>query len=381
MIFLLIMAVFFSMLGRAIFSPLMPYLQNELAISLTAVGTLFLLVSISFSLVMVFSGYLTAWLGHGITVVIALVMILVGLVISACAGNAMILAVGMICIGAGGGTYAPSGIAMINNKISIEKRSTAFSFHEIGPNTAILLSPLIVLATVPLLGWRGVLLLIAFFTGIAALAFYLFGASESGVGAKPNLSTIGIILRLPSVYVAMLLFSVSLAGLHGVYSILPAYLVEHSMWSAEHVNSLVTLSRIISISVLLLAGPMIKIMGKRGTMSAVLLFTGLLIGFISVAEGRLLEIVVVLQPACIAVMFPALLSSLAGIGEAWYQNVTTSLVVTVGMIVGSGVVPVLVGVLSDLGIGWSGFMVLALCMFLAVVVLMLNPSFGKQSNY
>ena len=110
----------------------------------------------------------------------------------------------------------------------------------------------------------------------------------------------------------------------------------------------------------------------------VLLFTGLLTGLISVAEGRLLAVVVVFQPALIAVMFPAQLSCLAEIGEAWYQNVTTALVVTVGMIVGSGVVPALVGVLGDLGIGWSGFVALALFMFLAVVILIANPSFGTR---
>lgn len=378
MIMLLIIAVFFSMVGRTIFSPLMPYLQEDLAISLTSVGTLFLLSSISYALVMVFSGYLTAWIGHGNTVVAALLMITVGMVISATAGDTLMLAVGMICIGGGGGTYAPSGIAMVNTRISIEKRSTAFSFHELGSNGAVLLAPVIVLASFPLLGWRGILLLIAFLCCVTSIIFYVFGAAESGVGAKPNLRTIGTILRLPKAYVAMLVFSTSITGLHGVYSILPAYLVEQSHWSAEHVNSLVTLSRIISISVLLLAGPIIKMLGKRKTLIVVLLFTGLLTGLISVAEGRMLAIVVVLQPALIGVMFPAQLSCLAEVGEAWYQNVTSALIITVGMIAGAGVVPALVGLLGDMGLGWCGFVSLGLFMYLTVFVLLLNPSFGRR---
>lgn len=378
MIVLLIFAVFFSLVGRAIFSPLMPYLQEDLTLSLATVGTLFLLVSVSFSLVMICSGFLTAWVGHGNTVVAALVLIMIGLVISASAGNAMILAVGMIFIGAGGGTYAPSGIAMINNKISAEKRSTAFAFHELGSNGAVLLAPLIVLAAVPLLGWRGVLLLIAFPTGVASIVFYFFGTRESGVGAKPNLSIIGTILRLPHAYVGMLMFSTSLAGLHGVFAILPAYLVEQSTWSAEHVNSLVTLSRLISIFMLLLAGPIIKTIGKRNTMIVVMLFTGLMTGLISVAQGILLEIVVVFQPALIAIMFPAQLSCLAEIGESWYQNVTTALVVTVGMTVGAGVVPALIGVMGDLGIGWFGFVCLSIFMMTAVVALIMTPAFGRR---
>lgn len=42
-------------------------------------------------------------------------------------------------------------------------------------------------------------------------------------------------------------------------------------------------------------------------------------------------------------MYTAQLSCLAEIGEAWYPNVTIVLAVTVGMIVGAGVVPALVG--------------------------------------
>ena len=129
---------------------------------------------------------------------------------------------------------------------------------------------------------------------------------------------------------------------------------------------------------LLFAGPIIKIAGKRNTIIVVLLFTGMLTGLISVAEGHILEIVVVFQPALIAVMYPAQLSCLAEIGEAWYQNVTTALVITVGMIIGTGVVPALVGALGDLGIGWCGFVLLALFMILAVLILILNPSFGKS---
>ena len=378
MITLLVMAVFFSMAGRMIFSPLMPYLQDELVISLSTAGTLFLLLSVSFSVVMMLSGFLSAGIGHGNTIVVALGSIALGLFISGIAGNIFVLAVGMICIGSGAGTYAPSGIAMINTRISIEKRGTAFAFHEIGPNLAMLVSPLIVLGAVPVVGWRGVLFLLAFLCCVGALVFYTFGSSGSGVGARPNLSTIGIILRLPDTYMGMLMFSASLAGWQGIYNILPAYLVAHSDWSAEHVNSLLTMSRVISISMLLLAGWIIRFCGNRKTIIGILAFTAILTGIISVAQGRLLEVVVILQPAFIAVMFPAQLSCLAEIGEQWYQNVTISLIITVAMGVGAGVVPALLGLFGDYGLGWLGFICLSGFMLTVAAILLLTPSFCRK---
>lgn len=377
MVALLIVAVFFSMGGRIIFSPLMPYLQEALSISLATAGTLFLLVNVGFSVVMMCSGFLAARIGHGHTIVFALASIAVGLFISGFAGSTLMLAVGMICIGAGAGTYAPSGIAMINTRISVEKRSIAFSFHEIGPNMAILLAPLIVLVGVPWVGWRGVLLLMGLLSGLGSLAFYLWGARDSGVGARPNLATLTTILKLPDAYMGMLMFSASLAGWLGVFTILPAYLVEHSDWSAEYVNSLMTLSRVTSICLLLFAGPIINALGKRKTIILVLIFTSVLTGFLSVAQGRLLEMVIICQPAVIAVMFPAQLGCLAEIGEARYQNVTTSLLVTVGMTVGAGIVPALLGVMGDYGFGWLGFISLALFMLSAALIILLKPAFCR----
>jgi NNP family nitrate/nitrite transporter-like MFS transporter len=378
MMTLLVIAVFCSMLGRAIFSPLMPYLQQELTISLSTVGTLFLFVSVSFSVVMMFSGFLSSAVGHGNTIVTALGAIALGLFISGMAGDEIILAIGMICIGAGAGTYAPSGIAMINTRINPERRSTAFAFHEIGPNLAMLVSPLIVLGALPLLGWRGVLFLLGLLCGVGAICFYYFAAAGSGVGAKPNLTNIRTILRLPDVYMGMLMFSASIAGWQGVFNILPAYLVSHSDWSVEHVNSLVTWSRVICISMLLLAGWIIRSFGNRNTIIGILCFTAILTGLFSVAQGRLLEVVVVLQPAFIAVMFPAQLSCLAEIGEPWYQNVTISLIITVAMGVGAGLVPALLGVFGDYGLGWLGFICLSGFMFVVAASMAFTTSFCRK---
>ena len=65
LISMLIIAVFFSMAARVIFSPLMPALQNELGGTLSTAGTLFLLANISYALAMLFSGFLAARIGQG----------------------------------------------------------------------------------------------------------------------------------------------------------------------------------------------------------------------------------------------------------------------------------------------------------------------------
>jgi NNP family nitrate/nitrite transporter-like MFS transporter len=378
LISMLIIAVFFSMAARVIFSPLMPALQNELGGTLSTAGTLFLLANISYALAMLFSGFLTARIGHGKTIVAALASITFGLSLTAIAPGLMLLAVGMLLIGAGAGAYPPSGIAMINAKTSIQGRNTAFSFHEIGPNLALLLAPLIVLALEPWFGWRGVLIWMAAVCGLAAVAFLRWGASDSGVGAAPDIRTMSTILRLRGTLVGMVILSATLAGLQGVYSILPAYLVtEHSLPS-QYVNFLVTVSRIACVLFLLRAGAIITYFGRRQTIIWILLFSSFFTALVGLVQGTLISIIVIIQPALLAVLVPALLSSVSEIGEIRYQNITYAVVISIGVSVGGGLTPALLGFFGDLGLAWLGFIALAGYMVSAVLFLLATPEFGRD---
>ena len=77
-------------------------------------------------------------------------------------------------------------------------------------------------------------------------------------------------------------------------------------------------------------------------------------------------------------MIPALLSSVADIGQSRYQNITYSVIITVGVSVGAGVVPAVLGLFADLGLGWAGFVILACCMVMSVIFLIVTPDFGRK---
>ncbi len=375
---MLIIAVFFSMAARAIFSPLMPSLQSDIGITLSAAGTLFLLANICYAVAMLLSGFLSARIGHGKTIVTALASITFGLSITAFAPGILMLAAGMFFIGAGAGAYPPSGIAMINTKFSIRVRSTAFSFHEIGPNLALLLAPLIVLALEPWFGWRGVLIWMAAVCGLATLAFLHWGATDSGIGAAPDFKTMRTILSLRSTLVGMVILSATLASLQGVYAILPAYLVTEYSLSPQYVNFLVAVSRIASVVLLLRSGAVINYIGRRRTIIWILLFSSFFTALIGLVKGTLIFIVVIIQPAFLAVLIPALLSSVADIGEIRYQNITYAIIISTGICIGVGVTPALLGLFGDLGLGWVGFIALAGYMILAVLFLLATPDFGRD---
>ncbi|TVQ36062.1 MAG: MFS transporter [Spirochaetaceae bacterium] len=378
MMTLLVLAVFCSMAGRTVFAPLMPALQTELGFGLSAAGTLFLLVSIGYGGAMLASGFLAARVGHGKTIVAALAIITVGLGLAALTSRVWLLAVSMTLIGAGAGTYPPSGLVMISDAISVERRSTAFALHEVGPNLALLLSPLIVLAFEPVLGRRGVLAAFALLSALAAAAFLRWGVSGSGRGTAPRLSTVASILRQRNTLPGMVILSAAIAGMHGVYSILPAYLVADHGLPVDRVNLLLAVSRITGIALLLRAGAVINRIGRRPTMAGGLIFSAAFTAAIGLARGTLLTVVVIAQPALLTALFPAALSSMALIGDPRQGNITYGLIITVGIGIGAGIAPALLGLFGDLGLGWAGFLLLGAYMLFAVGLLWSTPGFGHD---
>lgn len=374
---MLVIAIFFSMGSRVIFSPLMPILQREMAFSLSTAGLLFLLVNIIYGVAMLLSGFLSARIGHGNTIVAALITITLGMVLTALAAGVPLLAGGMLIIGAGAGIYPPSGIAMINTKISLKHRNTAYAFHEIGPNLALLLSPLIVLAFQPVFGRRGVLLWMAGVCALAAAAFLRWGAPDSGKGAAPNLNTLGTILRLRGVLLGIVVLSAAVAGMQGVYAILPAYLVTEYGLSPEYVNRIVSLSRVAGILLLLRSSAIIARFGRRNIIMMILLFSALCTALIGVVKGPAISLVVILQPALLALLFPPILSSIAEVGEPHYQNLTYAVVITAAVGIGGGAAPAVLGFFGDLGLGWIGFSSIALFMAAGIIFLRATPDFGR----
>ncbi|TVR29184.1 MAG: MFS transporter [Spirochaetaceae bacterium] len=380
MMTLLVLTVFCSMAGRIVFAPLMPVLQSEMGFRLSTVGSLFLLVSVGYGVTMLASGFVAARFGHGLTIVAALTAISLGLALAAMASRLWMVASSMGLIGIGAGAYPPSGMVMINEKIDLKHRNTAFAFHELGPNLALLLAPLTVLAFNPLIGRRGVLAGFSVLTGIVALAFLRWGVPGSGRGEAPKLGTVGSILRLRNTLLAMAILSAALAGMHGVYSILPSYLVADHSLPVEHVNLLLAGSRVSGIVLLLFAGALINRLGRRRTIIFVLLFSAVFTALLGFARGALLSLIVIAQPALLTALFPATLSSMARIGDPRFRNITYSIIITVGVGLGAGAAPAMLGVAGDYGLGWAGFLVLGGYMLLAVLFLWSSPNFGRPAK-
>ena len=379
LIVLLTVIIFFSMISRIIFSPLVVTIQSEFGMSLAQAGSLFFIIYLAYSPAMLFSGYISARIRDKGCVVVAVILNAAGLFIAALSSSFGSLAAGLLLIGVGSGLYPSSGMTVLTGAVSPERRGFAIAVHEIGPNCALLAAPLTVLILYSRLGWRGILLILVCANLAAALLFARQNIGGNRYGKAPRFDLLKAVVKQKEAWFILGLFTAAHSALQGLYAVLPMYLVVTRGFEADMVNKLLSISRISGILLLPVSGTLADFFGARRVILTVFLVSGIATIFIAFTSGFALVFAVIAQPALITAFYPAALIIITNLGPEESRNVTYSVIISIAVFVGGGVLPIFFGALGDLGVQSIGFYILAATLLICAFFVYRNRDFGAKA--
>jgi NNP family nitrate/nitrite transporter-like MFS transporter len=258
----------------------------------------------------------------------------------------------MAVLGFAAGLYLPAGIGAITAAVSPPRWGTALALHELAPNLAFAVTPLVAEALLAHLSWRGV---IAVF-GLAPLAVGLAGPLLPRMGGTvtPRSATPAP-LRAPALAFWTL---VGLAGLGtglniGVLTMLPLYLAAELGLERTAANHLVAVSRILPCLTLLAAGWFADRVGPRRALTVALCVSAATTTALGLVPRAAVPAAVLLQPMVTAWIFPALFALLSALGPR-----SVALASPLAMIVGGGLVPAAIGAFGERGLFREAFVLL-----------------------
>ena len=345
-------------LSRAVFSPLLLRIERDLDLSHAEGAALFLLLSAGYGVSMLFSGFVSRRLLHRRTILLACVLTAFMLFLVAASSSLLVTRALLVLLGLGAGIYLPSGIALIYAHVHRERWGLAIGIHELGPNTGLILAPLLSQLLAPAVGWRGVLVILGAASLALGLAFTLSGWGGSLRGEPPNLRNVRFIVRRPSYAAVLVAFCIVAASSLGSYSIFPVFLVSERAFTEARANLLVGLSRLSGPAMVFLTGWLLDRIDTKVFFRLILLAIGVFTLLVGVTRGALLTAVVVLQPVATAAFFPAAFTVIARVTPAQSSNVAVSLVVFCAYVFGAGVVPAVMGILGERGLFSLGFVLI-----------------------
>ena len=305
------------------------------------------MISSGYFISLICSGWIAANLNHRKTIIFSTGALGLALASTAFSSSLGSIRLFLFVVGLAAGLYLPSGIATLTDLIEPHHWGRAIAIHEMAPNLAFVVAPLLCEIFLLFLSWRAVVLLLGIFTLLMGIIYARYGRSGEFFGTAPKFEAVKIFLIEPAFWIMVLLFGLGISSSLGVYTMLPLYLVTDHAIERDVANSVIAISRISGLFMALVGGWAADRFGSRITMTAVFLLTGLITILLGTGSGSLLMVALFIQPMAAVCFFPAGFAALARIGPTGARNIAVSLAVPFGFVIGGGAVPLLIGFMGD----------------------------------
>ncbi len=375
-----------NFLARVLFSPLLPAIEKELKIGHSAAASLFIYLSSGYFIALLGSGFLSAWLPHRLVLAGSAIGTGIVLLLGATSQTLDSLRLIALMLGLTCGLYLPSAIAVLTDMVEDRHWGKALAIHELAPNLAFTLAPLIAAVMLPHFSWRIVLATPGIFSIFFGLSFLIFGSGGHFRGQVPQLENCRALVTSPAFWIMVFLFTLGIASTMGLFNMLPSYLVSHFGIAHDTANTLVSLSRGLTVFTVFFGGWATDRVGASRTLILVLGITGTItmaLGMVPRSTLTLAKILVFLQPVLAVSFFPAGFAILARVAPANSRNIVVAMTISVAFLIGGGVVPYAIGLCGDAGHFGFGISMVGLFIASGAIVtpfLNLTQNMNKQSQ-
>lgn len=336
-----------TFVARIIFSPLLPMVQKDLGLSHAASGAIFFWVSSGLFASSILSGvfsyifsirYLVYFSSFGIGLTL-----LSGIFISS------LTSIYVVCVFIGffAGFYLSGGIAIITSIVEKNYWGKALSIHELAPNLSFVSAPFIAEILIRFMHWRYVLIILGFLAILSGIIFLIFGQGGDSKAKGVAFSSLFNIVSRKEFWIMALLFGLCVGAAMGVFSMLPLFLVTEKGFVYKDANYLVGFSRLFAILAAFLSGIITDKIGFKKVIFFVVILASLCTILLAFSNKSLIPVFVLLQPFFAQGFFPAGFAALSHLSTQDERAMVVGLTIPVGVLIGAGGFPWIIGFVGD----------------------------------
>jgi NNP family nitrate/nitrite transporter-like MFS transporter len=357
---LFLTAIFFiGFISRLLLAPLLPAIEKDLMIGHAKAGSFFLFVSAGLFISLIFSNMVVSKITHRTAIVLSVTILGLALMATALTREIWQIYLCLFCWGISGGLYLLSGIATLTTLIKPAHWGKALAVHELAPNLAFVMVPILVEILFKWFSWRGIPVVFGSAGILMGILYLRYGKGGRFRGDTPKLATYKDLLGNGSFWGMVFLFTLGVTGTLGIFTMLPLYLISERGMERELANNLLGLSRISCIFVPFASGWITDRLGARRTLVGIFILAGLITILLGMARGPWVVAALFLQPVFAVCFFPAGFAAISFLGPPAQRNYAVSLTSASALFLGAGIVPICLGLLGEkasfsLGISLAG---------------------------
>jgi MFS family permease len=332
---------------RAILSPVLPLLEDEFAVGHARASSLFIFFSLGNTLSVFSSGFLANLVGSKKTIFMSLAL-------GALAYFFMPLVQTFECLypitfvsGIAVGMYIPAMIPLLTDYYDKNDWGKVIAIHDSGAPISIFVTPFLALAVLSFVPWRWIFLLIAATLTVCAVVFFMV-AEERRLGGKNQRFFNSRLWGRPELWYMGVSGTLLVGASLGIYFVTPLYLIKELSMAPGEANALLGGSRIGGAAVGIFTGFFVDRFSLKKTMFFLAIISGILTMLLAVRDVTWIKVLFFVQATVVMGFFPISFVAVSRLFEAEDRSQATSIIVTFGATIGSGLIPYLLGLSGDL---------------------------------
>ncbi|MFC1821022.1 MFS transporter [Thermodesulfobacteriota bacterium] len=337
---------FLNFSSRTVISPLLPIIEDELAINHTLAGSLFLYVSVGFTISVFLSGIISKHIGYKRSIISGYIILVLVLICFRYVETYFYFTIISFFIGLGSGIYLPCAVPLITSVFSRENWGKAIGFHETAASSNLLAVPIIVAFALRYYHWKSFFIIISGACLIIIILFWMLAPNPRPQEGK-SIKYISVLIR-KDFWIITITWTIMAMATSGIYNIIPLFLVKEKGVELELANFILGFSRVGGVLVMILTGFILDLYGVKKILLTVLLITGMSTAGIALTQATWLLVGMLFIQAAISVgFFPAAILTISKITRLEERSTFTGLTMATASIFGMGIGSVILGALAD----------------------------------
>ncbi len=307
---------------------------------------IFTFMSAGYGISVILSGLFSGGIGYKRSIVVCLALLSVLNFLIPLVQNFYVLYLFAFMLGFAHGLYIPSAIPLITEYYAEKNWGKAISIHDTGASMAIFATPFVALGLLQFFPWRGIFVVYGAVFFVCLLVF-MFVATEVKIVNRSR-AVFRDIIKIPSLWYMTIVWVFGAGANLGIYAITPLYLTKELGLSIDYANTILGISRLVSIGVAVACGFIVDRFSLGKMMFFMMVITGIFTVLLGAAPVRYTGVLLFFQAFFVTGFFPIGLVAIARTFVREMRGLATGMIIAAGFFMGGGVVPWLLGVSGDL---------------------------------